>query len=121
MRKTVLVVDDAGVARQMNALTLAREGFDVIESVNGREALSKIQGRKIDLVVTDINMPEMDGIEFIKQLRGMDEHKFTPVIVITTLSQEEKVKEGREAGASGWIYKPFLPKQLIETVRKFLS
>lgn len=121
MRRTVLVVDDAGVARQINALTLAKEGFEVIEAVNGRDALSKIRERKIDLVVTDINMPEMDGIEFIKQLRGMDEHKFTPVIVLSTLSQEEKVKEGREAGASGWVYKPFLPKQLLEAVRKFLS
>jgi two-component system chemotaxis response regulator CheY len=121
MRKTVLVVDDAGVVRQMNALTLKKEGFDVVEAVDGKDALLKILETKFDLVVTDINMPEMDGIELIKQIRIMKQHKFIPIIVISTLSQEEKVKEGKMAGASGWIFKPYKAKQLIDSVRKFIA
>ena len=120
MGKNILVVDDAKVVRQMNALTLKREGFDVVEAVDGKDALLKIGETKFDLVVTDINMPEMDGIELIKQIRIMREHKFMPIIVISTLSRDEDVKVGRLAGASGWIFKPYKSKQLIDAVRKFI-
>ncbi len=120
MRKMILVVDDAGVMRQMNALTLKKEGFDVIEAVDGKDALAKMDGKQIDLIVTDINMPEMDGIELIRQIRGRAEHRFVPIIVLSTISQEAKVKEGKEAGASGWIFKPYKPHELLNAIRKFI-
>ena len=120
MGRTVLVVDDAGVMRQMNSLTLKKEGFEVIEAINGKDALSKMAGKKIDIVVTDINMPEMDGIELIKQIRTDSVHRFVPIIVLSTISQEAKVKEGKEAGASGWLFKPYKPNQLIDAIRKFI-
>lgn len=120
MGKTILVVDDAGVMRQINALTLKKEGFNVMEAVDGRDALAKMKGQKIDLLLTDINMPEMDGIELIKHVRNDPEHKYMPIIVLSTLSQEEKVREGKEAGASGWIFKPYRPMQLLDAIRKFI-
>ncbi len=120
MSKTVLLVDDAAVIRQICALTLKREGHKILEAVNGKDALSKIEGIKLDLVITDINMPEMDGIELIKQLRQQQQHRFVPIVVLSTVSQEHKVKEGREAGASGWILKPFDGKKLLEVVNKFI-
>ena len=121
MGKTILVVDDAGVMRQLNAMTLRGEGFEVIEAVDGSDALLKISGQQIDLVLTDINMPVMDGIELIKEIRNNAEHKYVPILVLSTLSQEAKVKEGKEAGASGWIYKPYKPHQLMEVIRKLIS
>ncbi|MBA4373964.1 MAG: two-component system response regulator [Thermodesulfovibrio sp.] len=121
MGKTILVVDDAGVMRQMNALTLKKEGFEVIEAVDGKDALLKMDGKQIDLVVTDINMPEMDGIELIRHLRGSSEHRFIPIIVLSTISQEAKVQEGKEAGASGWIFKPYKPHELMGAIRKFIT
>jgi two-component system chemotaxis response regulator CheY len=120
MGKTILVVDDAAIIRQINTLTLKKQGFDVVEAIHGKDALERIKGKKIDLVVTDINMPEMGGIELIRELRKKDEFRFVPIIVLSTLAQEDRVKEGKEAGATGWLYKPFNATQLIETVRKFL-
>jgi len=120
MGKTILVVDDAGVMRQMNTLTLKKEGFEVIEAVDGKDALSKIDGKQIDLVVTDINMPEMDGIELIRHIRSNTEHRYVPIIVLSTISQEAKVKEGKAVGASGWIFKPYKPHELMNAIRKFI-
>ena len=120
MAKTLLIVDDAGVIRQVSAMKLRAAGFVVIEAENGKDALAKAEGKKIDLVVTDINMPAMDGIELIKKLRAKDEFKYTPIIVLSTLSQKEKVEEGKQAGATGWLYKPFNANELINTVKKFV-
>lgn len=120
MPKTILIVDDATVVRQLCVLTLKREGFQIIEGTNGKDALSKIDGVTLDLVITDINMPEMDGIELTKQLRQRHEYRFVPIIVLSTVSQEQKVKEGKEAGASGWVLKPFDGIKLLEAVRKFI-
>ncbi len=119
MSRTVLIVDDSASMRQLVSFALKDAGYNVIDAINGRDALSKLNVSKIDMVVTDLNMPEMDGIEFIKQLRTMPGYRFTPIVMLTTESQESKKQEGRQAGASGWIVKPFTPEQLVDTVKKF--
>ncbi len=119
MGKTILIVDDSASMRQLVSFAVKDAGYEVIAAVNGKDALSKLNGTKIETVITDLNMPEMDGIEFIKQLRSRDGYRFTPIIMLTTESQESKKREGRQAGASGWIVKPFKPEQLTEIVKKF--
>lgn len=121
VKKTVLIVDDARVMRQAGTMALTSEGFRVIEAENGRDALNKIQGERIDLVITDVNMPEMDGIELIRNLRQLPDFRFVPIIVLSTVSQQEKVAEGKAAGATGWLYKPYNHSELIRTVRKIMS
>ncbi len=120
MAKKILIVDDSASMRQLVTFALQDAGYEVVAAVNGRDALSKLNGAGIDMVITDLNMPEMDGIEFIKQLRKRAGYRFTPIIMLTTESQEAKKQQGRQAGASGWIVKPFTPEQLIEIVRKFV-
>lgn len=121
MQKTVLVVDDAAVVRQMVSLTLQGAGCTIITAVNGNDALSKLESTSVDMVITDLNMPEMDGITLVREIRKKEACKFTPIVMLTTVSQEEKKKDGAAAGASGWIYKPFNPRQLLEVVHKFLG
>lgn len=121
MGKTLLIVDDSASMRQLVTFALKGAGYDVIAAVNGKDALSKVAGARIDMVVTDLNMPEMDGITLIKQLRSSPATKFTPVVMLTTESQESRKVEGKQAGASGWIVKPFTPDQLIETVKRFVK
>ena len=120
MPKTALIVDDATVVRQLCAMTLKRIGYTVIEGVNGKDALNKTEGINLDLVITDLNMPEMDGIELIKQLRQRKECRFVPIIVLSTISQQQKVNEGKAAGASGWLFKPFDANKLLETLKKIV-
>lgn len=121
MAKTVLVVDDSPTMRQMVAYTLTAAGFDVVEAENGREAVKKVMGGpKMDLVVTDLNMPEMDGIALIKALRDMPALKFTPIIMLTTESSDEKKQAGKAAGATGWIVKPFNPQVILKVIAKVL-
>ncbi len=121
MGKTVLIVDDSATMRQMVAFTLSSAGYDVIEAGDGKEAVDKISaGSKPDLVVTDLNMPEMDGIALIKELRRMPSLRFIPILMLTTESSEEKKKEGKAAGATGWIVKPFNPDVMLKTVAKVL-
>jgi two-component system, chemotaxis family, chemotaxis protein CheY len=117
---TVLIVDDSTSMRQMVSFTLKEAGFDVIEGVNGKDALSRVQGKSVNLVITDLNMPEMDGITMIRQLRSKPEYKFTPILMLTTESQQERKQEGKAAGATGWIVKPFNPEQLLQVVGKVL-
>lgn len=121
MPKTVLIVDDSASMRQLVSFALKDAGYDVIAAVNGKDALDKLKGTKAEMVVTDLNMPEMDGIQLIKELRNKPGYKFTPIIMLTTESQESKKQEGKQAGASGWIVKPFTPEQLIDIVRKFVK
>ena len=116
---TILAVDDSVSMRQMVSFTLKGAGFDVIEAEDGQAALNAVKGKKIDLVLTDVNMPVMDGIALIKALRGLPDYKFTPILMLTTESQESKKQEGKQAGASGWIVKPFQPAQLVDIVKKF--
>ena len=121
MGKTVLVVDDSVSMRQMVTFTLKGAGFDVVEAGDGKEAVDKLNGgAKPNLVITDLNMPNMDGISLIKAIRGMAAHKFTPVLMLTTESADDKKKEGQSAGATGWIVKPFNPDQMLATINKVL-
>ncbi|MCL4491164.1 MAG: response regulator [Nitrospirae bacterium] len=119
MAEPILIVDDSASMRQLVSFALKDAGYEVISAVNGKDALVKLDGVKIGMVLTDLNMPEMDGIEFIKQLRGTSGYRFTPIVMLTTESQESKKQEGKQAGASGWIVKPFTPNQLIDVIRKF--
>lgn len=121
MGRTVMIVDDAIVIRQLIGLTLSRQGFEIIEAMNGTDALSKLANREVVMIITDLNMPEMDGLELIRNIRSQQEHRFTPIVMLTTVSQEEKKKEGQKAGASGWLLKPFNAMQLISTVNRYVA
>lgn len=118
MPKTALIVDDSNSLRQMVAFTLREAGFEVLEGADGQEGLDRLDGRKVDLVITDLNMPRMDGIQFIRGLRAKAQYKFTPVLMLTTESADGKKQEGKSAGATGWIVKPFDPQRLLQTVAK---
>lgn len=121
MGKTVLVVDDSSTMRQMVAYTLKNAGYDVVEAGNGKEAVGKLNGgTKPALVVTDLNMPEMDGITLITEIRKMAAFKFTPILMLTTESADDKKKSGQAAGATGWIVKPFNPEQMLKVIQKVL-
>ena len=115
-----LVVDDSASMRQLVSFTLQQAGHEVIEGANGQEALAKLNGQNVGLVVTDLNMPVMDGISLIKVIRGRENMRFTPVLMLTTETQEAKKREGQAAGATGWIVKPFNPEQLLKTVARVL-
>lgn len=121
MAKTFLIVDDSASMRQVISNAIQGAGHTVLAAEDGKDALEKLGDTKVDLVITDLNMPEMDGIELIKKLRSMPVHKFVPIIMLTTEAQEEKKLEGRRAGASGWIVKPFSATQLLEVVKKFIK
>lgn len=118
MPKTILVVDDSNSIRQMLTFTLQDAGFAVIQGANGQEGLSALKDRKVDLVITDLNMPVMDGITFIREARKLTTSKFTPILMLTTETQPEKKQEGKLAGATGWLVKPFNPVKLLEVVAK---
>jgi two-component system chemotaxis response regulator CheY len=105
----------------MVKFTLTKEGYNVIEAIDGKDALTKTAGVRIDMVITDLNMPNMDGITLIKELRKKPEFRFTPIIMLTTESQDTKKQEGRSAGATGWIVKPFQPAQLLAVTKKVLG
>ncbi|MFA6011683.1 MAG: response regulator [Desulfobacteraceae bacterium] len=118
MGKKILTVDDSASMRQMVAFTLKGAGYDVVEAVDGKDALAKITGADIGMIITDLNMPNMDGIELIRNVRALPGLKFIPIVLLTTESQDSKKKEGKEAGATGWIVKPFKPEQLVSVVKK---
>ena len=121
MAKCIMVVDDSETVRQVLQLTLTRAGFDVVEAVDGNDAMEKLSAAKIDMMVTDLNMPNMDGLELIRKVREEGDHRFTPIVMLTTESSEEKKQAGRAAGASGWIVKPFKPEQLLKVVKMVLG
>jgi two-component system, chemotaxis family, chemotaxis protein CheY len=116
--KTALIVDDSTSMRQMVSFTMKEAGFSVLEGANGQEALKRVEGQRVDVVVTDLNMPVMDGITLIRQLRSNPLYKFTPILMLTTESQDSKKQEGKAAGATGWIIKPFNPQQLLGVIAK---
>ena len=120
MGKRVLTVDDSPSIRQMVSFTLTEAGYEVIEASDGDEALDKLESQQVDMVITDLNMPKMDGIELIKRIRKNPKHKFIPIIMLTTESQAEKKQQGKAAGATGWIVKPFKPDQLVAVTKKVL-
>ncbi len=115
---TVLVVDDSVSMRQMVSVTLKSAGFNVEEAGDGQQALQKAQGSSFDLVLSDINMPVMNGIDLVKKLRTLASYRFTPILILTTESGGDMKGAGKAAGATGWIVKPFNPEQLLATVKK---
>lgn len=119
--KRVLIIDDSRSMRQMLSFTLKEAGFELIEAENGQEALDKLKGQRLGIIVTDLNMPVMDGISFIKKARATPEARFVPILILTTESQQEKKLEGKAAGATGWIVKPFEPQKLLQTIQKVMG
>jgi two-component system chemotaxis response regulator CheY len=115
-----MVVDDSASVRQVVSITLKGAGYQVIEACDGQDGLSKLNGDKISLVISDVNMPNMDGITFVKELKKLPSYKFTPVIMLTTESQESKKQEGQAAGAKAWVVKPFQPQQMLSAVSKLI-
>lgn len=121
MAVKILAVDDSASMRQMVTFTLKGAGYEVEEAVDGQQGLDKAKGSKFDLVISDVNMPVMDGIALIKELRTLPDYKFTPILMLTTESTSDKKQEGKAAGATGWIVKPFNPDQLLETIKKVVG
>jgi two-component system chemotaxis response regulator CheY len=121
MAKTILVVDDSASLRQVVKIALSGAGYEVCEAEDGQKALNMLDGRKIHLVVSDVNMPIMDGITFVKELKAKPTYRFTPVIMLTTESQEDKKLAGQAAGAKAWIVKPFKPEQMLNAVAKLIA
>lgn len=120
MAKTILIVDDSTSLRQVVSIALKGAGYDTIEACDGRDALGKLDGRKIHLVISDVNMPNMDGITFVKEMKSIPSYKFTPVIMLTTEAGADKKAEGQAAGAKAWVVKPFQPEQMIAAVSKLV-
>ncbi len=118
---SILAVDDSASMRQMVSFTLKGAGYTVTEAVDGVDALNKAKGQKFDCVVTDVNMPNKDGISLIKDLRSLPDYKFIPMLMLTTESGMDKKQAGKAAGATGWIVKPFNPDQLLKTIKKVLG
>jgi two-component system chemotaxis response regulator CheY len=121
MSKTILAVDDSASIRNMVSFTLKSAGYDVIEAVDGQDGLDKAKARKVSLVLTDQNMPRMDGLTLVKSLRAMPDYKSAPILILTTESSDDMKARGRAAGATGWLVKPFDPPKLLEVVRKVLG
>jgi len=117
---SILVVDDSASLRNMVTFTLKQEGFDIVEAGNGQEALTKAQSGKFDLILSDVNMPVMDGITFCSELRKLPAFKFTPVLMLTTESSPEMKQKGKTAGATGWLVKPFNPEKLLSTIKRVI-
>ncbi len=120
MAKTVLIVDDSSSFRQVVGIALKSAGYSVLEACDGKDALSKLDGRKINLIVSDVNMPIMDGITFVKAAKQLPAYKFTPVIMLTTEAGEAKKNEGKAAGVRAWVVKPFQPPVLLDAVSKLI-
>ena len=120
MAKTILIVDDSASVRQVVGIALRGAGYDVIEGVDGSDGLKKLDGRKVNLIVSDVNMRIMDGITFVKEVKKLPAYKFTPIIMLTTESQASKKAEGQAAGAKAWVVKPFQPAQMLAAVSKLV-
>ncbi|AKR42635.1 MULTISPECIES: response regulator [Methylophilus] len=120
MAKTILIVDDSSSLRSVVGTALKGAGYDVIEAEDGKDALTKLNGQKIHLIISDVNMPNMNGIEFLKASKQIPAYKFTPVIMLTTESAEEKKMQGQAGGAKAWMVKPFQPPQLLNAVSKLV-
>lgn len=121
MAKTILAIDDSSSIRMMTSFTLKSAGYDVIEAVDGIDGLEKAKVKSIDLILTDQNMPRMDGLTLVRKLRTLPQYSKTPILILTTETTDEMKALGRAAGATGWLAKPFDPQKLIEVVRKVLA
>ena len=120
MTATILTVDDSASMRQMVSFTLKRAGYAVVEAADGVEALNYARTTTVDLVLTDVNMPNMDGISMVRELRQLQAYKFVPMLMLTTESGQDKKMQGKAAGATGWLVKPFNPEKLLATIVKVL-
>jgi two-component system chemotaxis response regulator CheY len=118
MAKTIMIVDDSASMRQVVGIALKGAGYAVLEGRDGVDALAKLTGQKVHLIISDVNMPNMDGISFVKAVKLLPTYKFTPIIMLTTESEESKKREGQAAGAKAWVVKPFKPEQLLGAVQK---
>ncbi len=121
MAKTILAVDDSGSLRQMVAFSLKAAGYEVVQAVDGQDGLNKAKEKTVDLVLTDQNMPIMDGLTLITNLRSLGSYQNVPILMLTTESSDEMKAKGKAAGANGWLVKPFDPKRLIEVVQKVIG
>ncbi|GAA0229550.1 response regulator [Cryptosporangium japonicum] len=121
MAKTILIVDDSASVRQVVTIALKGAGYEVIAGVDGKDALSKLTGQRVHLIISDVNMPNMDGITFVQEVKKLPAYKFTPVIMLTTESQEDKKKAAQAAGAKAWVTKPFQPPQMLAAVQKLIA
>ena len=121
MAKTILAVDDSASIRQMVAFTLKSAGYDVVEAVEGQDGLDKAKAKTVNLVLTDQNMPRIDGLSLVKQLRALPQHKSTTILMLTTDSTDQMKAQGKAAGATGWLVKPFDPAKLLEVVKKLIG
>ncbi len=120
MAKSIMIVDDSASLRQVVSITLKGAGYEVLEARDGNDALSKLTGQKIHLIISDVNMPNMDGISFVRAAKQLAAYRFTPVIMLTTEAQECKKQEGQAAGAKAWMVKPFQPAQMLSAVSKLI-
>jgi two-component system, chemotaxis family, chemotaxis protein CheY len=120
MAKTILVVDDSASLRQVVGIALKGAGYDVLEACDGKDGLAKLAANKVNLIISDVNMPNMDGITMVKTLKAMPEHRFMPIIMLTTESQEATKQQGQAAGAKAWVVKPFKPEQMLDAVSKLV-
>ena len=120
MSKTILIVDDSFSLRQTLAIALKGAGYDVLEACDGKDALTRLDGRKINLIISDVNMPNMDGISFVKAAKALPNYRFTPIVMLTTEGDEKKKQEGRDAGVRAWVIKPFQPPALLDAVAKLV-
>jgi two-component system chemotaxis response regulator CheY len=121
VKKTIMTVDDSASVRQMVNFTLKQLGYEIIEASNGNDALRKIDKKQIDMLITDVNMPELDGISLVRKVREIPAYRFIPIIMLTTEWETEKKQAGKAAGATGWIVKPFKPDQLLAVVKKVMG
>lgn len=120
MSKTILIVDDSASLRQVVSIALKGAGYDVIEACDGKDALTKLDGKKIHLIISDVNMPNMDGIALVKAIKQLPVYQFTPIIMLTTEAGDSKKAEGQAAGARAWVVKPFQPAQMLAAVSKLI-
>ena len=120
MAKTILIVDDSFSMRQTVGIALKSAGYDVVEACDGKDALSKLDGRKYNLIISDVNMPNMDGISFVKAAKLLPNYKFTPIIMLTTEGDDAKKQEGKAAGVRAWVLKPFQPPALLDAISKLI-
>ena len=120
MAKTVMIIDDSPSIREVVGIALRGAGYKMLEACDGRDALDKLDGIKVHLIICDVNMPIMDGITFVKEVKKLPDYKFTPIIMLTTESREARKQEGQMAGAKAWVVKPFRPAQMLNAVSKLI-
>jgi two-component system chemotaxis response regulator CheY len=120
MAKTVMIVDDSSSLRQVVSIVLKGAGYEVLEAADGDDAVARLDGCEVDLIISDVNMPRMDGITLVKEIKKLPAYKFTPIMMLSPVSDEDKKREGQAAGAKAWLVKPFVPAQLLTAVMKVL-